>query len=65
MSDQIAGKEKIAEYFERLLDKHGDHYLSLDWKSKEGQTARFTVLLDMLAYTNKEENFLFWMSAAG
>ena len=57
MSDQIAGKEKIAEYFEALLEKHGDHYLSLDWKSKESQTVRFTVLLDMIAYADKGKNF--------
>jgi SAM-dependent methyltransferase len=57
LSDQIAGKEKIAEYFEKLLEKHGDHYLSLDWKSKESQHVRFTVLMDMLAYTDKQKNF--------
>jgi len=53
----IAGKEKIAEYFEGLLEKHGDHYLSLDWKSKESQLARFAVLLDIISYSEKKERF--------
>ena len=52
----IAGKEQIAEYFERLLEKHGDHYLSLDWKSRESQLARFIVLLDIISFTDKKEN---------
>lgn len=52
----IAGKEKIAEYFEGLLEKHGDHYLSLDWKSKESQPVRFSALLDIISYTEKKEN---------
>jgi 2-polyprenyl-3-methyl-5-hydroxy-6-metoxy-1,4-benzoquinol methylase len=52
----IAGKEKIAEYFEGLLEKHGDHYLSLDWKSKESQLVRFSVLLDIISFTDKKED---------
>ena len=56
MSDQIAGKEKIAEYFETLLEKHGDHYLSLDWKSKESQLIRFTVLLDIIDHAGKKND---------
>ena len=52
----IAGKEKIAEYFEGLLEKHGDHFLSLDWKSKESQVARFAVLLDIISFTDKKED---------
>jgi SAM-dependent methyltransferase len=52
----IAGKEKIAEYFEGLLEKHGDHYLSLDWKSKESQSVRFAVLLDIISFTDKKED---------
>ncbi len=55
MSERIAGKEKIAEYFEGLLEKHGDHYLSLDWKSKESQLARFAVLLDIISFTDKKQ----------
>lgn len=57
MSEQFAGKNKIVDYFETLLAKHGDHYLSLDWKSKESQIVRFTVLLDMVAYADKGEGF--------
>ena len=53
----IAGKEKIAEYFEGLLEKHGDHYLALDWKSKESQVLRFSVLLDIISFAKKKEKF--------
>jgi SAM-dependent methyltransferase len=52
----IAGKVKIAEYFEGLLEKHGDHYLSLDWKSRESQVARFAVLLDIISFTDKKQD---------
>ncbi len=57
MSESIAGKEKIAKYFEGLLEQHGDHYLSLDWKSKESQLVRFFVLLDMIPFSRKEVDF--------
>lgn len=57
MSDKIAGKEEITEYFEGLLEKHGDHYLSLDWKSKESQLVRFSVLLDIISFAEKKEGF--------
>jgi SAM-dependent methyltransferase len=53
----IAGKEKIAQYFEALLEQHGDHFLSLDWKSKESQLIRFSVLMDMISFTRKDEGF--------
>ena len=56
MTDSIAGKEKIAEYFDELLEKHGDHYLSLDWKSIESQQVRFSVLFDIIAYADKRED---------
>lgn len=55
--DSIAGKEKLAEYFDGLLERHGDHYLSLDWKSSESQQVRFSVLFDIIAYTDKREDF--------
>jgi SAM-dependent methyltransferase len=53
----IAGKQEIARYFEDLLDKYGDHHLSLDWKSKESQLLRFTALLDILAFLPKKDSF--------
>ena len=53
----IAGKEKIARYFEELLEKHGDHYLSLDWKSNESQLLRFSILFDIIAFSQKKEKF--------
>jgi len=56
MTESIAGKEKLAEYFEGLLQKHGDHYLSLDWKSSESQQVRFSVLFDIIAYADKRDD---------
>jgi len=56
MSERIAGKEKIARYFEDLLEKHGDHYLSLDWKSEESQKVRYVVLLEILSNVGHKEN---------
>lgn len=53
----IAGKEKIARYFEDLLAIHGDHFLSLDWKSKDSQAIRFNTLLDVTAYCDKKDGF--------
>jgi SAM-dependent methyltransferase len=57
VTEHIAGKDKIAEYFEGLLERHGDHYLSLDWKSKESQLLRFSVLLDILSFAKKKQDF--------
>jgi len=57
VSEKIAGKEEIAEYFEGLLEKHGDHYLSLDWNSKESQLVRFSVLLDIISFAQKKDDF--------
>jgi SAM-dependent methyltransferase len=51
----IAGKQDIARYFEELLAKHGDHFLSLDWKSKESQLVRFTALLDIIFHGPKND----------
>lgn len=52
----IAGKEKIAGYFEGLLEQHGDHFLALDWKSKESQLIRFYVLMDMISFAEKDKD---------
>jgi len=56
VTEHIAGRDKIAEYFEVLLEKHGDSHLSLDWKSKESQQVRFAVLLEILYFAEKKEN---------
>jgi SAM-dependent methyltransferase len=49
----IAGKDKLCAYFDELLEKHGDHYLALDWKSQESQNVRFAVLLDIISFCDK------------
>lgn len=50
MSERVAGREKLAKYYEELLEKYGDDYKALDWKSKESQEIRFYVLLDVISY---------------
>ena len=55
MNERIAGKEKIAEYFEGLFEKYGDDYRSLEWKSKESQTVRFSVLLDIVSFVEEHK----------
>jgi SAM-dependent methyltransferase len=52
----IAGKSKLARYYDDLLEKYGDHYLSLDWKSPESQPVRFSVLLDIIMFTTKSRD---------
>ena len=52
----IAGKEEIARYFESLLNKHGDDFLSLDWKSKESQLVRFAALIDIIFHGPKNSS---------
>jgi len=39
--------ERMVEYYENLLQKYGDHYLSLDWKSPDSQRQRFEVLAEI------------------
>jgi SAM-dependent methyltransferase len=56
VTEHIAGREKIAEYFEVLLEKHGDSHLALEWKSKDSQQVRFAVLLEILYFAEKKEN---------
>jgi SAM-dependent methyltransferase len=55
MSDSIAGKEKLTQYYEGLLEKYGDDYRALDWKSKESQEIRFYVLLDVISYISEHK----------
>lgn len=44
------------EYFEDLLEKHGDNYLALDWNSPESQKLRFQVLKEIFVYGKKAAN---------
>ncbi len=45
------------KYYEDLLAKHGDHFLSLDWKSPESQRLRFNIFEEIIALTGKTNNF--------
>jgi SAM-dependent methyltransferase len=44
------------EYYSGLLDKYGDNYLSLDWKSPDSQAARFAILREIFLYGKKSVN---------
>lgn len=50
-------KDKQIHYYESLLGKHGDHFLSLDWKSKEGQELRFKIFNDLIGMTLEKKSF--------
>ena len=50
-------KVRMAEYYEDLLQKHGDHYLSLDWKSPESQGIRYQIFEDLIFMMGKREGF--------
>jgi len=47
------GKKQQIEYFEGLLDKHGENYLALDWNSPESQRLRYDILQEILIYGRK------------
>jgi SAM-dependent methyltransferase len=49
-------REKQIEYFEGLLEKHGENYLALDWNSPESQRIRFSVLSEIFIYGKKAAN---------
>lgn len=48
---------RMIKYYEDLLQKHGDHWSSLDWKSAESQKLRFEVLCDIFVMAEKTSNF--------
>ena len=41
-------KQKQIDYYSNLLQEHGDHYLSLDWKSPDSQNERFKIFKDLI-----------------
>ncbi len=49
-------KEKMAAYYEDLLDKHGDSYLTLDWNSEESQKLRYAVLMYLFYITQRRKD---------
>lgn len=50
-------KSRQIEYYEALVEKYGDHYLALDWKSPDSQKLRFRVFEDLFTITGKKNNF--------
>ncbi len=53
----MVDKKKQIDYYEQLLAKYGDHYLSLDWKSPESQGIRYRVFEDLLVIGDKTNEF--------
>jgi len=49
-------KQKQVEYYEDLLNKHGETYLALDWNSPESQKLRYQVLKELFIYGRKGSN---------
>ncbi len=41
-------KNLQVKYYEDLLDKYGDHYLSLDWKAPDSQRIRYSIFEDLI-----------------
>jgi 2-polyprenyl-3-methyl-5-hydroxy-6-metoxy-1,4-benzoquinol methylase len=48
---------RMIKYYEDLLEKHGDHWSALDWKSGDSQQLRFEVLSDIFVMAEKTANF--------
>ncbi|KAF0135330.1 MAG: methyltransferase family protein [Candidatus Saganbacteria bacterium] len=49
-------KDKQIQYYESLFKQHGDHYLSLDWKSPESQGIRYRVFEDLINMVDKKSD---------
>jgi SAM-dependent methyltransferase len=50
---KLMDKSRQIEYYEGLLEKHGESYLALDWNSPESQRLRFKVLKEIFVYGRK------------
>ena len=44
------------DYFEGLLDQHGESYKALDWNSIESQRLRYKILKEIFVYGKKASN---------
>lgn len=44
------------DYFEGLLDQHGENHLALDWNSPNSQKLRYQVIKELLVYGHKSAN---------
>ena len=49
-------KQKQIDYYEGLLDQHGENYLALDWNSPESQKLRYQIFKELLVYGKKASN---------
>jgi len=49
--------DQVKKYFNDLTEKHGDHFLGLDWKSPDSQDLRFQIFADLLVMCGKKTNF--------
>ncbi len=43
-------------YFEGLLEKHGESHLALDWNSRESQKLRYQIFQEIFVYGKKAHN---------
>ena len=50
------GKTAQIDYYEELLEKHGDNYLALDWNSPESQKLRYQIFKEIFIYGRKASN---------
>ena len=46
-------KQQQIDYYEDLLNQHGENYLALDWNSRESQKLRYQVFKEILVYGRK------------
>ena len=46
-------KQSQIDYYEGLLDKHGENYLALDWNSPESQKLRYQIFKELFVYGTK------------
>lgn len=56
MSIQDEYTEKVKGHFRPLLAAHGQSFKAVDWGSKEGQTLRFSVLVQLLEHARTVHN---------
>jgi len=49
-------KQAQIDYFEELLDQHGENYLALDWNNPENQKLRFEVAKEIFVYGKRAAN---------
>lgn len=50
-------KEEQIQYYESLLNEHGESYKALDWNSTESQKLRFQIFEELFKLGNKNNNF--------